>query len=261
VASVHCGDLRWLPLQARYFAAHTRAPYTLCVAHDRRAPAGLPNVKLMVDGSEAASRARPRSATIKPELLGALADAIAERAGESDVLVFAHGDTFPISDWVSMVREGLSAYPLTAVRRAENVEEPYPHACFCATTVGFWRRLGGSWEKGPTWVGPDGREATDHGAVLWRQLAGSGHEWLPILRSNRRDVHPLFFAVYGGTIYHHGAGFRTPMSRRDAAEVRARWPAPLNPPARWLRARRNEGLSRRMYRTVRDDPRFHRQLL
>src|SRR2546421_624095 len=32
--------------------------------------------------------------------------------------------------------------------------------------------------------------------------------WLPILKSNRAHFDPLFFTVYGDTIYHHGAGFR-----------------------------------------------------
>jgi hypothetical protein len=29
-----------------------------------------------------------------------------------------------------------------------------------------------------------------------------------VLRSNRKNPDPLFFAVYGDVIYHHGAGFR-----------------------------------------------------
>jgi hypothetical protein len=259
IAAVHCRDVRWLPIQARGFARHTPAGYRICVAHDGLVPSGLEAVEPLVDarGLIAPRGWDPGS---KPTMLEALADAIAESADEDDVLVFVHGDTLPIGDWVPMVERTLAEYPLTAVRRAENVEEPWPHACFCATTVGFWKRLGGSWANGPTWTGADKREVTDHGAVLWRQLADGGHDWLPILRTNGADPHPLFFAIYGETIYHHGAGFRTPMSRRDAMEVQARWPAPLNPPVRWLRARRNGHLSRRMYKRVRDDPEFHRAI-
>jgi len=34
-----------------------------------------------------------------------------------------------------------------------------------------------------------------------------------LLRSNRIDLHPILFALYGGIVYHHGSGFRGPLSR------------------------------------------------
>jgi hypothetical protein len=40
-----------------------------------------------------------------------------------------------------------------------------------------------------------------------------------VLRTNRRNPHPLFFGVYGDVIYHHGAGFRLPISRVDLASL------------------------------------------
>jgi hypothetical protein len=48
-----------------------------------------------------------------------------------------------------------------------------------------------------------------------------------VLRSNRRNIDPLYFAIYGDVVYHHGAGFRTgelsPVDRADAPE-----PLPLS---------------------------------
>ncbi|HWX74567.1 MAG TPA: hypothetical protein VNZ05_04625, partial [Solirubrobacteraceae bacterium] len=32
--------------------------------------------------------------------------------------------------------------------------------------------------------------------------------WTEVLRSNRKNLDPVFFAVYGDAVYHHGAGFR-----------------------------------------------------
>ena len=40
--------------------------------------------------------------------------------------------------------------------------------------------------------------------------------WLPLLRTNTNDLHPLWFAVYGHHVYHHGAGFRPRQSRVEA---------------------------------------------
>ena len=68
--------------------------------------------------------------------------------------MFLDGDAFPIADPMPMIEEGLAQAPLVAVRRAENLDEPQPHPCFCVTTVGTWRSLPGDWSAGPTWPGP-----------------------------------------------------------------------------------------------------------
>jgi hypothetical protein len=43
---------------------------------------------------------------------------------------------------------------------------------------------------------------------LLRRLELSNTPWVEVLRSNRRNLDPLYFAIYGDIIYHHGAGFR-----------------------------------------------------
>jgi len=36
-----------------------------------------------------------------------------------------------------------------------------------------------------------------------------------MLRSNKKNLHPVMFGIYEDIIYHHGAGFRFPTSRID----------------------------------------------
>jgi hypothetical protein len=76
------------------------------------------------------------------------------------------------------------------------------------TTVGTWRALRGDWSGGPVWPGGQGWEVTDVGSLLMRKLELAGMPWVQVLRSNKRDLDPLYFAVYGDIVYHHGAGFR-----------------------------------------------------
>ncbi len=86
------------------------------------------------------------------------------------------------------------------------------------TTVGLWTRIGGDWRAGGTWKSPGGTDVTDVGGTLLVQLREAGVEWLPLLRTNTHDLHPVWFAVYGDHVYHHGAGFRRRVSRVDVAE-------------------------------------------
>jgi hypothetical protein len=154
--------------------------------------------------------------------LNHLAREISHVADDGDLLMFLDGDAFPIADPMALVEDSLTKAPLLAVRRAENVEEPQPHPCFCVTTVRTWRTLPGDWTAGPTWIGAHGQPTSDVGGNLLRALELTQTPWIEVLRSNRRNLDPLYFGVYGDAIYHHGAGFRTgelsPVHRQAAPE-------------------------------------------
>jgi hypothetical protein len=129
----------------------------------------------------------------------------------------------------------LRSYPLAAVRRDENLGDPQPHPSFCITTVDTWRTLKGDWRDGGTWIDPFGQENTDVGGTLLHQLDDAGIEWLPLLRTNTRNPHPVWFGVYDHRIYHHGAGFRTRRSRVDVHRRDAIRPSSERPSVGTLR--------------------------
>ena len=140
--------------------------------------------------------------------LNHLAMEIGREAADDDLLMFLDGDAFPIAEVMPFIERGLGQAPLIAVRRAENVDQPQPHPCFCVTRVATWRSLRGDWSPGPVWPGGLGWEVTDVGSLLMRKLELAGLGWVQVLRSNKRDLDPLYYAVYGDVVYHHGAGFR-----------------------------------------------------
>ena len=109
----------------------------------------------------------------------------------------------------------LCSYPLIAIRRTENIGDIQPHPSFCLTTIEFWKFINGDWNSGYKWLNVYGELVTDVGGNLLRALEQKGIEWYPMLRSNKRNLHPLFFGIYEDLIYHHGAGYRNPLSRTD----------------------------------------------
>jgi hypothetical protein len=140
--------------------------------------------------------------------LNHLAIEILHEAPDDDLLMFLDGDAFPIADPMPLIADGLARAPLLAVRRPENAGDPQPHPCFCVTTVGAWRMLRGDWSQGYRWTNTEGRRVSDVGGNLLRQLELTQTPWVPVLRSNRKELDPIFFGIYGDVIYHHGAGFR-----------------------------------------------------
>jgi hypothetical protein len=194
---VHFGSPRWIDVQTRYIREHIRAPYKTWTSLQQIDPSYSRYFDFVIEqqGSHAGK-------------LNHLANEILHAAPDEDLLMFLDGDAFPIADPMPLVERSLARAPLMAVRRRENSGDPQPHPCFCATTVGAWRELAGDWSGGHTWVNDAGERVSDVGGNLLRKLELTGTPWIEVLRSNRKDLDPIFFGIYGGVVYHHGAGFR-----------------------------------------------------
>ncbi len=199
IATVHFKSPRWIEIQTRYLRETLSVPFQSWSSLQDIDPAYASHFDHILEqrGSHAGK-------------LNHLAWEISRQADAEDLIMFLDGDAFPVADPMPLIDRALGSAALVAVRRAENLEEPQPHPCFCVTTVGLWRSLPGDWTAGPTWAGArEGGRTSDVGANLWHRLQATGTPWEQVLRSNVRDVDPLFFAVYGDVVYHHGAGFRT----------------------------------------------------
>ncbi len=222
IVTVHFGSPRWIEIQAKYLREHISVPYQTWTSLERIDPSYGAHFDRVFE-----QRGR------HPGKLNHLAMEISHEASDDDLLMFLDGDAFPIADPMPLIEEGLSRAPLVAVRRAENVEQPQPHPCFCVTTVGTWRTLPGDWSGGPTWPGAQGGRVTDVGGSLLRKLELTETPWVQVLRSNRKDLDSLYFGIYGDVVYHHGAGFRTG-ELSGAHSDTAPEPMPV-PRAPWLR--------------------------
>ncbi len=239
IATVHYKSPRWIEIQARYLREHISVPYQTWTSLEQIDPSYAVHFDRVIE------QLGPHAGK-----LNHLALEIGEEAAGDDLLMFLDGDAFPISDPMPVIDAALAEAQLLAVRRAENLDEPQPHPCFCVTTVGTWRSLPGDWSEGPTWRGPRGRRRTDVGGALMRRLELSGTPWKELLRSNRRNLDPIFFGIYGDVVYHHGSGFRkggpSGVHRSTAA------PAPLPVPSVPVLAPLAEGLNRRRSRAWED---------
>lgn len=216
IATVHYGSPVWIEIQTRYLREHIKAPYCTWTSLQKIDPRYSSYFDHVIDQEGRHS-----------DKLNHLAIEILGQATDDDLLMFLDGDAFPIADPMPLIRGGLARAPLVAIRRPENAGDLQPHPSFCVTTVGFWRKLGGDWSQGYRWVNEEGRRVSDVGGNLLRKLEVTNTEWVPVLRSNRTNLDPVFFGIYGDVIYHHGAGFRglTRLTRYHASQA----PRPVAP--------------------------------
>jgi hypothetical protein len=198
IASVHYMSPRWIEIQSRYLREHISVEYRTWSSLEGIDPSYGSHFDRVLEqrGLHAAK-------------LNHLALEISREAAPEDLLMFLDGDAFPIADPMPLIASGLARAPLVAVRRAENFDQPQPHPCFCVTTVGTWDAIHGDWCAGYPWPARQGRLTSDVGGNLLRSLELSDTPWVQVLRSNHHDLDPLYYGIYGETIYHHGAGFRS----------------------------------------------------
>lgn len=273
IATVHWKNDRWIDIQLQYLRKYMGEEFSVFAFLDDSLRDHVSKYfRAIVDPTESHS-----------EKLNRLADEISKEAKPNDLIMFLDGDAFPTGDVMGFLKGKLATHPLVAVQRRENNGDMQPHPCFCVTTVGLWRELGGDWSQGYCWRSSTGEMVTDIGGNLLQSLEQKGINWYPVLRTNKKNLHPLFYGVYGDIVYHHGCGFRPPCCRLDRIRLRdltywaetklqrlmSKWRVTKSIVATWnpeeelaQRIRkRNTPLSEEIYEQIQTDKNFHRKFV
>ena len=204
VATVHWRSDRWIDTQLRALRKFLPGPVKTYAFLNR----------IPTDHSHKFDYASSQPIKDHATKLNLLGELICFSGDPSDLLIFIDGDAFPVAPLEGVIEERLKRHRLIAVQRRENNGDIQPHPCFCVTTVGFWKDVGGDWYSGYKWNDPQGQAVTDVGGNLLGALTAANVDWYPLVRVNAIDVHPLYFGLYGDAthgalVYHHGGGFRT----------------------------------------------------
>jgi hypothetical protein len=128
---------------------------------------------------------------------------VAQLDDDVEYLVTLDTDAFPVRDgWLeTLIGHIQNGAKLCGVYRDEMAPKikPFIHpSCLCMRTADF-RSLPVSFSS---------KLAQDAGQNITIEMEKQGAEIVPLKRSNVRNFHFLMGGVYGGIIYHHGAGSR-----------------------------------------------------
>ncbi len=219
ILTVHWGNDKWIAPQRKYLDLYTHENYKIYAfvsGIDKDVSDQFDFVS--TEGVDACYMSYSHS--IK---LNILADIACKDADDDDLLVFLDGDAFPVTEYLSKTRDLIEKHHLIAVQRSENGDDIQPHPLYCATTVKFWRELKGDWKPGYEWKNMSDTWVTDTGGNLLQKLEANNIDWYPVKRSNRKNLHPVWYGIYGDMIYHHGAGFRDPICRQDTIPLEQKY--------------------------------------
>jgi hypothetical protein len=210
VVTVHHKSPRWVPIQHRYLQRFVDIPFrTWAVVDDipQEARATF-DVVVELEGDHG-------------DRLNHLAAMVLADSSPDDWILFLDSDALPLQPISRLIGTGSM---FGAIRRDDNVGDQQPHPSFALTRVDVWRHIRGDWRRGFEWTNSAGWTCRDTGGYVMRDLVAAGIAWTPWTRVNRVNLHPLWFGVYGAddgipVAYHHGAGSRSRISRRDVYDA------------------------------------------
>ena len=208
VLSVHFKQEQWLPIQRRFLDE------LVDVEHERLfAVMGIPLEAF-----------RPDETTVEYDGdhgrgLDLIAQRALKRANDEDWLLFIDSDAFPLQP-ISTLLKGEADF--LAVQRVEYLGCEHPHPSFALIRAGLYTKLAPSWTNGLFfWTDESGRKVSDVGSGFIPALRECHEHFVPLRRMRSRELHPVYFGIYGTkqlgpVVYHHGAGSKRKRSALEA---------------------------------------------
>jgi hypothetical protein len=154
--------------------------------------------------------------------MGKLLDYVLENheVKPTDKIMLIDSDAFPIAPISDFLDEKLKEYPFVSAQEPmhewdRNPLYLIPHPMFMLfeakhiiedNLTDYLRDV--VKDKNNNWWG---------GTTDW--LTERGYDYYPLTRSNKIDLHPLYYAIYDEVIYHHWAGSRNMITRPDRIRV------------------------------------------
>lgn len=134
------------------------------------------------------------------------------RSVEYDYYLILDSDCFPIAeDWLMRLLKAMRQRSIAAPIRYENFDT-YPHPClFFLKPKALLLDLD---FRATEYSNLIGRKVRDVGVALSKHASS----WLPLIRTNQVNAHPVMSGIYFGSFYHHAAGSRWPEFRGTQEE-------------------------------------------
>ena len=129
-----------------------------------------------------------------------------------DIILIIDSDAFLVNNLDILIKK-LDNYPFISCQEPQHEIDPtreIPHPMFFMFKFSM---LNEKLEYYLTTIQDDGTGTWWGGLIKW--MESNNYEYYPIKRSNKVNLHPLYFGIYGDTIYHHWAGSRNMITRPD----------------------------------------------
>lgn len=129
-----------------------------------------------------------------------------------DIILIIDSDAFLINNLDILVKK-LDDYPFVSCQEPQHEIDPtreIPHPMFFMFK---FSSLSEQLEYYLTTIQDDGTGTWWGGLIKW--MKNNNYKYYPVKRSNKTNLHPLYFGIYEDILYHHWAGSRNMITRPD----------------------------------------------
>jgi hypothetical protein len=132
-----------------------------------------------------------------------------EPTNDEDTVIVIDSDAFPIKPIDDYLHNHLKIFEFLAISEPKHNYKPLPiqpFECFYAFKYKFFEKYNFKFKYQPgihsNWI---------DWMINW--FKDKNIEWYPLNRTNKVDIHPLYFGIYDDIVYHHWGGSRNRVSR------------------------------------------------
>ena len=202
IFTIHTND-KWADIQLQHFEKYINCDYQVYVRMNENHEEYMNKYDVCVPGMS-----RHQSDSFK-----ILYDIVKDSILPDDIVIRIDSDAFPIDNtFIDIITENLKKYQMIAIEEPEHeldLNIRIPHPSFMAFTAkslfnGLDECLCSRSMKYENWWGD---------VMNW--IESEDRKYYPLVRYNKVNLHPLYYGIYGGIIYHHWAGSRTMITRAD----------------------------------------------
>jgi len=216
IFTLHFGDDKWSKLQLDSIKKHMKLPYKLYSIYSHMSESKYEYWREHYDVFLVKEKGKHIHKNGNYHLTDGHRDIIPyiiENSNENDIFIRLDSDALLVGDIDVNFVDKIKKHKFIAVREPQHewdLNYITPHPSFYAFPIKLLKMgLGTMLSE----IIDDGHSNWWGGVVNW--LNENKINWLPLNRTNKLNLHPLFFAIYDDIIYHHWAGSRDMITRPD----------------------------------------------
>lgn len=209
ILTIHYPSTNWISIQRRYISKFVDQPFS---THAIVPKSHRGNFDFEYDNQDCGSRGIKKPSVRHQVNLNYLTKKATKEMGADDVIVILDGDALPIVPIRPLLKEWMvdKDYSVLSIENSFNTRKRNEriHCSFLAMTAGFWRRAKIDWGPVVHTAGYFISGCRDTNGRLIQYVIKNDISCHLMERTNRFEFNYPYFGIYGGSIYHHGLGFR-----------------------------------------------------
>jgi len=201
IFTIHPED-HWVDIQLKQFEKYIKEPYKVYTRLGQNNDQHAKKFAVCLDGKDHQCKS-----------FGKVVDKVRSSIKPEDIVIRMDSDAFPISDdFITVISEKLKDKSMVAMEEPEHELnlKIMPHPAFMAFSGGTF--IGEGLDK---YLSVMSIQYSNWWGKVMNWVNTKNRTYYPLQRTNKVNLHRLYYGIYEDIVYHHWAGSRKMVTRAD----------------------------------------------